>query len=148
MAAVVAERIHSAIDHAWTAEEERGFLASLSPREAVHVAVDAAEGIVGLQILDRWSPLLASMSHVGQVGTFLLPAWRGAGVGRRLWTVTSVFAGRAGYRKIVAQVRGSNLAAQEFYRALGFEPCGRLARQVVVDGVEDDEVLMERFVHV
>lgn len=142
---ITAERVHSAIDRPWTAEEERRFLESLSPREAIHVAVDAVQGIVGLQIVDRWSAGLPSMAHVGQVGTFLLPAWRRRGVGHRLWSATTAFAGDAGYRKLVVQVRGSNAGAQAFYRALGFQACGRLSRQVVIDGIDDDEVLMERF---
>ena len=143
---IALERIHSAIDRAWTVDEERRYLESLSPREVVHVAVDDAQGIVGLQILDRWSSLLGSMSHVGQVGTFVLPNWRGRGVGRHLWQSTEIFARDARYRKLVIQVRGSNTDAQAFYRRLGFHTCGRLVRQVMIDGVEDDEVLMELFV--
>jgi ribosomal protein S18 acetylase RimI-like enzyme len=146
MAAVVAERIHSAVDRAWTADEERRFLEGLSPRAAVHVAVDDTQGVVGLQVVDLWSPLLGAMAHVGQVGTFILSPWRGRGIGHDLWTATRAFARAAGYGKLVIQVRGSNEAAQAFYRSLGFEPCGRLTRQVVIDGVEDDEVLMERFI--
>jgi ribosomal protein S18 acetylase RimI-like enzyme len=145
-AVIVAERIHSAIDPAWTVEEERRYLESRSPREALHVAVDATQGIVGLQSLDLWSPLLSSMAHVGQIGTFLLPEWRARGVGRQLWNATVSFAHDAGYRKLVIQVRGSNTAAQAFYRGLGFKDCGRLSRQVRIDGAEDDEVLMEFFV--
>ena len=144
MAVVTAERIHSAIDRAWSADEQRRYIESLSPREAIHVAVDAAAGIVGLQVIDRWSPI-ASMAHVGQIGTFLLPEWRRRGIGRRLWTATTAFAAAAGYRKLVIQVRGSNADAQAFYRGLGFAACGRLSRQVVIDGVDDDEVLMECF---
>jgi ribosomal protein S18 acetylase RimI-like enzyme len=143
---VAAERVHSAIDRVWDVEEERRFLASLSDREAVHVAVDGGQRIVALQIIDRWSPVLGSMAHVGQVGTFVLPDWRGEGVGRRLWAVTLAFAQAAAYRKIVIQVRESNARARHFYRALGFVECGRLSRQVIVDNVEDDEVIMERFV--
>lgn len=145
MAVVTAERVHSAIDRAWTADEQRRYLESLSAREAIHVAVHSASDVVGLQVIDRWSPGLTSMAHVGQVGTFLLPAWRGRGVGRRLWSATTAFAAAAGYRKLVVQVRGSNGAAQAFYRGFGFQACGRLSRQVVIDGIEDDEVLMERF---
>jgi ribosomal protein S18 acetylase RimI-like enzyme len=142
LSVVVAERIHSAIDSAWTVDEERHFLESLSPREAVHVAVDDARGIVGLQVVDRWSPL-SSMAHVGHVGTFLLPDWRGRGLGRQLWTASASFGREAGYRKFVIHVRGSNTAAQAFYASLGFRPCGRLTGQVLIDGVGDDEVLME-----
>jgi ribosomal protein S18 acetylase RimI-like enzyme len=140
---IASERIHSAIDRAWTVEEERRYIESLSAREAIHVAVDTADRIVGLQVLDRWSPVLGSMAHVGQIGTFVLPSWRGGGVGRLLWDATLAFARGAGYRKLVIQVRASNAAAQAFYRSLGFQACGRFTRQVVIDGVEDDEVLME-----
>ena len=145
MEVIAAERIHSAIDRAWTAEEERRYVASLSPREAIHVAVEPGHDIVGLQTLELWSPI-ASMAHVGQVGTFLLPEWRRRGVGRRLWSATTAFAADAGYRKLVIQVRGSNASAQAFYRRLGFQPCGRLSRQVIIDGIEDDEVLLECFI--
>jgi ribosomal protein S18 acetylase RimI-like enzyme len=145
LATVAAERVHSAIDRAWTVEQERSYLESLSPREAIHVAVNARSEIVGLQVLDRWSAL-ESMAHVGQVGTFLLPAQRGRGVGRQLWVATASFARAAGYRKLVIQVRGTNARAQAFYRGIGFRECGRLARQVVIDGNDDDEVLMELFV--
>ncbi|MGE0702607.1 MAG: N-acetyltransferase family protein [Vicinamibacterales bacterium] len=142
---VAAERIHSAIDRVWTVEDERRYLEALSPREAIHVAVDGAQGIVGLQTLDRWSAILDSMAHVGQIGTFLLPEWRGRGLARQLWNATLPFAHDARYRKLVIYVRRSNVQAQAFYGHLGFQHCGRLARQVVIDGVEDDEVLMELF---
>jgi RimJ/RimL family protein N-acetyltransferase len=140
---ITGERIHSAIDRAWTVEKERHYLESLSPRETVHVAVDDVHGVVGLQILDLWSPVLESMAHVGQLGTFLLPEWRGRGLGVQLWAATMAFASESGYRKFIVQVRGSNTRAQAFYRHLGFQDCGRLRRQVVIDGAEDDEVLME-----
>ena len=143
--AVTAERIHSAIDHVWTVEQETRYLESLGTREICHVAVDGAAGIVGVQSLDLWSSLLSSMAHVGQVGTFLLPEWRGRGVGRQLWRATEAFAREAGYRKLAIQVRASNAVAQAFYRSLGFSECGRLTRQVIIDGIEDDELLMEYF---
>jgi ribosomal protein S18 acetylase RimI-like enzyme len=145
LTAIAAERIHSAIDRAWTIEEEQRYVESLSPREAVFLAIDERRSILGLQILDRWSPLLTSMTHVGQVGTFVLPGWRGQGIGLRLWDATLAFARDVGYRKLVIQVRGSNVAAQAFYRRLGFKDCGLLSRQILIDGVEDDEVLMEFF---
>jgi len=143
VAVVAAERIHTAIDRVWSVEQERRYLESLSPREAFHVAIDDRQGIVGFQALDLWSPLLTSMAHVAQVGTYLLPEWRGRGVGRQMWNATESFAREAGYRKVAIQVRGSNMVAQEFYRRLGFRECGRMTGQVIIDGVEDDEVLME-----
>ena len=143
---IAAERIYSAIERVWSVEQEARYIESLSSREVLHVAVDVEQGIVGFQSLDLWSPMLTSMAHVGQLGTFLLPQWRGRGVGRELWSATELFARQAGYRKLAIQVRASNLAAQGFYRRLGFQECGRLTRQVIIDGLEDDEVLMEFFV--
>ena len=140
---VAAELIHTAIDRVWNVEQERRYLKSLSPREVFHVAVDDTQGIVGFQTLDLWSPLLTSMAHVAQVGTYLLPEWRGRGAGRQLWNATESFARGAGYRKLAIQVRGSNTVARAFYRRLGFQECGRMTRQVMIDGIEDDEVLME-----
>jgi len=142
MEVIAGERTHSAIDRSWSVDEERRYLDSLSPREAIHVAFDDTRTIVGLQVFDRWSTL-DSMSHVGQLGTFLLPAWRRKNIGRQLSDATLAFARAAGYRKIVIYVRASNSDAQAFYQRIGFVPCGRLSKQVIIDGVADDEVMME-----
>jgi ribosomal protein S18 acetylase RimI-like enzyme len=143
---IAAERTYSAIDEPWTIEQQRSYLRSLSPREAIHVAVSGSVHIVGFQTLDLWAPSINSMRHVAQLGTFLLPEWRRRGVGSALFRVTRAFAQEAGYSKMVIQVRASNTSAQAFYRGLGFEACGRLTRQVRIDGQEDDEILMELFI--
>ena len=109
------------------------------------MAVAGPGSIVGYQSLDLYSPVLPSMAHVGQLGTFLLPEWRGRSVGQALFNVTLPFAASVGYRKLVVQVRASNLSAQAFYKQLGFVECGRLRAQVLIDGVEDDESVMEFF---
>jgi RimJ/RimL family protein N-acetyltransferase len=142
---VVSERIHSAIDRAWTPAQQRTYLESLSSREAFHVAIAASGAVIGYQSLDLYSAVLPSMAHVGQLGTFLLPEWRGHGVGQALFKETRTFAASVGYRKLVIQVRASNLSAQGFYKRLGFVECGRLRGQVIIDGGEDDELVMEFF---
>jgi hypothetical protein len=38
-----------------------------------------------------------------------------------------------------------NHDARRFYRARGFRECGRLSRQVRIDGIADDEVLLDLF---
>ena len=162
LGAVVAERAFSAIDRPWPVGEQRRYLEALPGSEAFHVAVVPAdalgavarsaevaenhhERVVGYQSLDRYSAFLHSMAHVAGLGTFVLPAWRGRGIGQALFAATRDFAVDAGYRKFVIYVRGSNTGAQAFYQRLGFVPCGRLTRQTVIDGREDDEVLMEYF---
>jgi ribosomal protein S18 acetylase RimI-like enzyme len=142
---IVAERVYSAIVTAWPVDEQQAYLGGLSAREAFHVAETPEGGIVGYQSLDRYSTILSSMAHVGQLGTFVVPDWRGRGVGRALFDATLRFARAAAYRKLVIQVRASNAPALAFYRQAGFTDCGRLVRQVIVDGREDDEVIMERW---
>ena len=142
---ITSERVYSAIDQPWPIEQQRRYLESLSEREVFHIALDESKAIIGFQSLDLWSPVLKSMAHVGQLGTFLLTEWRRRGVGRALFQTTASFARSAGYRKFLIQVRASNSAARGFYQRLGFIECGRLGRQVVIDGQEDDEILMEFF---
>ena len=142
---IAAERVYSAIDVPWTVEQQQKYLAALSPREAVHVAVTGCGEIVGFQTLDLWALMLTSMAHVGQLGTFLAPEWRRRGVGKTIFRRTEDFARNAQYSKIVIQVRAINEPARAFYQQLGFVQCGRLAKQVRIGGVEDDEILMELF---
>jgi ribosomal protein S18 acetylase RimI-like enzyme len=143
--AIAAERIYSAIDCPFTIEEERAYLQSLSEREGCFLAETTERQGVGFQSLDLWARHIGSMSHVGQLGTFVLREWRGRGIGRQLAQHTLAFARSAGYEKTVIFVRASNAGAQRFYASLGFKACGRFAHQVKIDGEYDDEVLMELF---
>jgi len=142
---VIEGRVYSAIERSWPDQDAAAYLRGLSPREAVHVAVDGSGEVVGYQSLDLYSAILPSMSHVGQIGTFITPEVRGCGVGRALFAATEAFAREHGYAKFVIQVRAMNSGAQAFYARMGFRECGRLSRQVLVHGVVDDEVLMEYF---
>jgi L-amino acid N-acyltransferase YncA len=144
-AAIVSEKVYSAVDRPFTVEGERAYLQSLSAQEAVFVAEDADGQIVGFQTLDRWTKLFHSMDHVGQLGTFVLDGWRGGGVGRQLAAQTLDFARSARYEKLVVFVRAGNTGAQRFYAASGFSPCGRLVRQVRIADAYDDEIVMEMF---
>lgn len=142
---IASERIYTAISKPWSANEQRRYQASLSARETVYVAEQDGKAIIGYQTLELWAPTLDSMAHVGQIGTFLAPEWRGRGVGAALFQSTLAFARRCDYGKFVIQVRASNVSAQAFYRRLGFRECGRLGRQVRIGELEDDEVIMEFF---
>ena len=142
---IASERIYTAIDKPWSADEQRRYLVSLSEREAIHVAEPGGKAIIGYQTLELWAPTLDSMAHVGQIGTFLTPEWRRRGVGEALFQSTLDFARKRDYLKFAIQVRSSNVSAQAFYRRLGFRECGRLTRQVRIGKQEDDEVIMEFF---
>ena len=141
--AIVAEKIHSAVDRPFSVETEREYLKSLSPREAIFVAETTDMKIIGFQSLDQWTKLFHSMDHVGQLGTFVLREWRHRGVGGQLASHTLAFARSSGYEKLVIYVRASNADAQAFYARLGFVRCRRLVRQVKIAGDHDDEIVME-----
>jgi L-amino acid N-acyltransferase YncA len=142
--AIVAEKIYSAVDRAFTPEQERSYIAALSPRESLFVAEHDGR-IAGFQSLDRWSSFMPTASHVGQLGTFVLREARGLRVGQELAKATFEFAKANGYSKLVIFVRASNTGAQAFYKGLGFRECGRLTRQIKIHGEYDDEILMEFF---
>ena len=141
---ICAERFYTAVNRPFTPEQERDYILSLSDREGIFLAeVDGC--LVGFQSLDLWARYTDSFDHVGVMGTFVLPEWRGKGIGRRLAEHTLDFARANGYEKIVIYVRGQNVGAQAFYRSLGFVPKGTLERQVKIDGRYEDEVFMELF---
>jgi ribosomal protein S18 acetylase RimI-like enzyme len=142
---IASERIYTAINRPWSADEQRQYLVTLSAREAIHVAELRGKTIIGYQTLELWAPTLDSMAHVGQIGTFLTPEWRRRGIGEALFQSTLVFARQRDYLKFVIQVRSSNVSAQAFYQRLGFRECGRLTRQVRIGEQQDDEVIMEFF---
>jgi RimJ/RimL family protein N-acetyltransferase len=142
---IVDEKVYSAVDQPFTVEQERNYLSTLSDREATFVAEMADGQVVGFQSLDAWTKLFHSMDHVAQLGTFIVPQWRGRGIGAQLAFRTLEFARSAGYEKLVIYVRASNIGAQAFYSRLGFVQCGRLQRQLKIDGRSDDEILMEMF---
>lgn len=142
--AIAAEKRYSAVNRAFTLEEERAYIASLSDREAIFIA-ELDGHIVGFQTLARWAGYTPSFDHVGEIGTFVLPPYRGQGIGKALAKATLAFARQEGYEKLIIYVRATNHGAQAFYQGLGFDPIGVLTRQVKMDGQYDDEIVMEIF---
>ncbi len=101
--------------------------------------------VAGFQLIEPYATYTHTMDHVASLGTYVLPAVRGRGLGRALTEATWGYARATGFTKIVITVRADNPGAQSFYTRLGFQPCGRLARQAFVDGRYVDELLYEMF---
>lgn len=143
---VIAEGRYTALAGHWTAEAELAFLQSLGPRSQVFVAEggDRKGGrIVGFQVIEPFVAYTSTMDHVAHLGTYVLSAYRGRGVGRRLAGVTLAFARAQGYEKAVIYVLAHNEGGLAFYSSLGFERRGILVGQTRIDGVYYDEVVME-----
>src|SRR5262245_51565049 len=82
--AVIAEGRYTLFDTPFSDEAERAFIASLSDRSVLHVAV-VNESIVGMQVVDRFATFADSVSHIAHIGTWLLPEVRGQGIAKLLW---------------------------------------------------------------
>jgi len=141
---ICAERIYTSVDKAFTAQQEREYISSLSEREGIFVA-EVDNKIVGFQTLDLWSKVLNSFRHVGTIGTFILPELRGKGISYILANQTFDFARVNDYNKIVIYVRKGNERAIKFYQNLGFITKGELERQVNIEGILENELFMEKF---
>ena len=139
---VIAEGRYTALTGHWTPEAEQAFLQGLGPRSEVLVA-EVAGRIAGFQVIEPFVTYTSTMDHVAHMGTYVRAEFRGRGVGRRLAECTLAFARAHGYEKAVIYVMADNELGLAYYRGLGFEERGVLHRQVKIDSVYHDEVLME-----
>ena len=139
---VIAERRYTTLAGYWTPEAEQAFLQNLGPHSEAFVA-EVAGHIVGFQVIEPFVAYTSAMDHVAILGTYLHADFRGRGIGRRLAEETLRFAREQGYEKSVIYVLADNKAGLGYYRSLGFEEKGILARQAKIDGLYHDEVFME-----
>lgn len=141
-AAAVAAVINAAIDEGFSLLDtrvdtaaERDFIACLPRRGFMHVAEAGAGAIVGVQTLEPYATVPGhALDHVATVGTWVAPGRRRRGVGRRLWDETRRRALRAGFEKVVTDVRADNSTSLAFHDALGFAVIGTARRQARVAG--------------
>ena len=141
---ICAERKFTAINKPFTPQQEREYISSLSDREGIFIA-ELEKQIIAFQSLDLWAKYTDSFDHVGTIGTFILPKWRRANIGRQLANYTFRFARLNGYKKLIIYIRALNTGAISFYKNLGFIRKGILTEQVKIDGQYEDEIFMEFF---
>jgi dephospho-CoA kinase len=141
---IVREGGRTVTGQTFTPAQERAFFRSLPPRAFLNIAL-LGKVVAGFQAVEPYATWTHTMDHVASLGTHILAAVRGRGLGHALSAATWTAAHTAGFSKLVIAVRADNPQAQAFYTGLGFQPCGRLARQAFVDGVYVDELLSEVF---
>lgn len=128
----------------YTEEEERAYIESLHPRDAVFVAyIDGVEFAGFAGIARRWS-YSERLEHCGEGGTWVMPEYRRMGVGRALWYKGVLpWSRRVGFHHLGFFVMAHNRDAIAFYERLGFRTCGYHRRLVNWDGDLLDAVEME-----
>ena len=135
---------YTAFDTPFTEEQERTYIANQTVRDIFHVAERASDGaVVGFQSMSPY-PGLASMAHVGVIGTFVAPAFQRQGIARQLLAATVAVARQRGYEKIFTFVRADNPGALAAYKSQGFRIVGTAQQQTKINGSYVDEVIIER----
>jgi len=130
----------------FTLEEERVYLESMGPREAVLVAYEGDEFAGFAGIAARWG-YSERLSHCGEGGTWVMPEFRGRGVGTALWREgVFPFCKEQGFRHVGSFVMAHNKGAISFYESLGFHVCGYHRRLVDWDGELLDSVEIETWI--
>jgi RimJ/RimL family protein N-acetyltransferase len=124
----------------FTADETRAFLASLVEKGGVQIVALDESVVIGW--CDVTTVPFEGMRHVGRLGMGILPAYRGQGLGTRLLreVFSRMFA--SGLLRIELEVFASNLPAIKLYQREGFVTEGRKRLARILDGVEDDILVM------
>jgi ribosomal protein S18 acetylase RimI-like enzyme len=117
------EERRTVLNH-FTTDDERAYLESMGPREAVFVAYENGEFAGFAGITPRWG-YSERLSHCGEGGTWVMPELRGRGVGTALWREGIFpFCQGNGFRHVGASVMAHNKGAISFYESIGFRICG------------------------
>jgi GNAT superfamily N-acetyltransferase len=133
----------STVLNPYSAEEERIYLKNLQKREVVFVAyLDVAfAGFAGIS--PRWS-YSERHSHCGECGTWVMPEFRGLGVGRRLWELGILpWCNKMGFTHLGAMVMAHNTGSITFYEKMGFKVVGYHNKVVRWDNIYLDAVEIE-----
>jgi RimJ/RimL family protein N-acetyltransferase len=138
--AVARERRYLAFLEAPSLDATRAFTGlALTGQLIQHVALDG-DRVVG------WCDVIVSdretMRHGGMLGVGIVAEHRGRGLGARLIGSVLTAAREAGLVRIALQVRAENARAIALYERLGFRHEGRLRRNLRIDGVDYDSLLM------
>lgn len=128
----------------YSEEEERHYLENLQSREAVFVAYneESFAGFAG--IAPRWS-YSDKLSHCGECGTWVMPKYRGIGVGRSLWEEGILpWCQVNGFTNLGAMIMSQNIGSIAFYEKMGFSIVGHHNRIVSWGNEYLDTVEIER----
>ena len=127
-------------------ESTRSFVRLLLSGEGVQrFAITPEHEVVGWCDITR--NRMEGFRHAARLGMGVLPAYRGAGLGRRLLTDTIDAAREMGIERVELEVFASNESAVALYRKLGFVVEGTKTHARKLDGEYDDDLIMALFLN-
>ena len=137
---VARERRYIASTTAPSLENVRDFLRRSVASDAAHfLALDGTRVVGGCDILsgDR-----ETLRHRGELGMFVVPEWRGKGIGERLLTACLAKAKTNGITRVELEVRADNEPAIRLYRRVGFQDECVKRQGLRFDGIYYDTICM------
>ena len=128
-----------------TADAERAFMRTCSPRGIFLVAIDRTGGAVaGFQNTQPLATYTRAFDHVGEIGTYVDLARRRQGIATQLFMATFAMARARDYEKLFAFVRADNPVSLQTYVHHGFQVVGTARRHAKVHGRYIDETIIEK----
>ncbi|MFC4076000.1 GNAT family N-acetyltransferase [Salinithrix halophila] len=124
-------------------EDERAEIRKIQDNGGMYTVVEVDGKISGVALLIRGSEGVSH--HTAKFRTWLVPGYRGTGLGKKLMEYTIEWASRKGIEKINLDVWSSNNRAIQLYKKYGFRLEGRRRRQAILKGKYVDEIFMSRF---
>ncbi|MEM9137054.1 MAG: 5-formyltetrahydrofolate cyclo-ligase [Cyanobacteria bacterium P01_F01_bin.42] len=140
---VIAEQIYLGATEPFTIESQAAFLEPILEHHQPMLVAERAGEIIGCCDIIPYPEL--GFRHVGRLGMWVLPEFRGLGIGRSLLEICLDWAKRFGLEKVELQAYTSNEKAIALYRSVGFETEGRRRRVRKLDQQYLDLELMGLF---
>lgn len=145
LARVVREKVYLDVtpDALPDPREQREEIEKLQDSGGMYAVVEVDGILAGTAQLKRGSKGISD--HTAKFRTWIIPGYRGMGLGKKLMEYTIGWAKSNGIEKINLDVWSNNERAIRLYRKYGFRLEGCRRRQAVFKGKYVDEVFMSRF---
>jgi RimJ/RimL family protein N-acetyltransferase len=137
---VATEKRYLATVDGYTVEQTRSYLQRAAEGLLYQFVAEVDGRVIGA--CDISPRQAAGFTHVGVLGMFLLPEWRGRGIGKQLLEASLSTARSAGLERIELEVFADNEAALHLYETHGFAREGRKVHGRKFEGRYQDVLLM------
>ncbi|WP_188431839.1 GNAT family N-acetyltransferase [Kroppenstedtia guangzhouensis] len=145
LARVVREKVYldEAPDSLPDSREQEEEIEQIQDSGGLYAVVKVDGIIAGTARLRRGSRGISD--HTAAFRTWIIPGYRGMGLGKKLMEYTIDWAKVNGIEKINLDVWSNNDRAIRLYQKYGFRLEGRRRRQAILNGEYVDEIFMSRF---
>ncbi|MCL1787093.1 MAG: GNAT family N-acetyltransferase [Defluviitaleaceae bacterium] len=129
----------------YTTEQEAQMIDSVNNSHTSTFMVGVVDGKI-ISVATIFSPPRARIAHQGDIGMSVLKANWGLGVGSHMMQALIDFAKNTGVTEVLhLQVRTDNINAIALYKKYGFEQIGLYPKFGKIDGVYNDDILMNLY---